>query len=428
MMKIRKTWLAAITAGVLCAAAMTTQYIHTQAADTLQTSDGLTYQIQSDDTAVITGCYATATEVTIPDNIDSISVTSIGASAFSGCTQLTTVSIPDSVTEIGASAFSDCALTAVQLPESVAAIDSGAFSSDSLQRISITNASCVIADNAIGENAIIYCWSDSTALSYAAENQLPWMEYQKLSSKTPSYGLGSIQITYNQLSARENTLTFEIWAQNDAPFSVLAFGMQLPSCMTYLSADTTTSAIFIPSQNNGFIWYPLINAEEIDTTIIGSITVSVSVSSNGTYTIAMANENLIGSPATADGVVPRLTDGTLTVSDVIVTTAKAKTTTTTTTTTTAAATAATSGSNTTQAETESFLRGDVDSNGEVDIFDAYQALLAYARISAGMSSALTSVQEKAADVDDDGTISIYDAHRILLYYAEKSAGMTPSWS
>ena len=43
------------------------------------------------------------TSVTIPN-----SVTSIGSSAFSGCSSLTSVTIPDSVTDIGDSAFHDC--------------------------------------------------------------------------------------------------------------------------------------------------------------------------------------------------------------------------------------------------------------------------------------------------------------------------------
>ena len=57
------------------------------------------------------------------------SVTSIGNNAFSGCTGLTSVTIPESVTSIGDNAFSGCTgLTSVTIPESVTTIGNRAFS------------------------------------------------------------------------------------------------------------------------------------------------------------------------------------------------------------------------------------------------------------------------------------------------------------
>ena len=56
------------------------------------------------------------------------SVTSIGSSAFSGCSGLTSIIIPDSVTSIGSSAFNGCSgLTSIIIPDSVTSIGSSAF-------------------------------------------------------------------------------------------------------------------------------------------------------------------------------------------------------------------------------------------------------------------------------------------------------------
>ena len=58
------------------------------------------------------------------------SVTSIGKSAFSWCSGLTSISIPNSVTSIGKSAFEECSsLTSVTIPNSVTSIGDFAFSS-----------------------------------------------------------------------------------------------------------------------------------------------------------------------------------------------------------------------------------------------------------------------------------------------------------
>ncbi len=85
--------------------------------------------------------------VTIPD-----SVTSIGSSAFSGCSSLASVTIPDSVTYIGAAAFSGCtSLTSVTIGDGVTSIGDYTFSGCSgLASITIGDSVTSIGEYAFG--------------------------------------------------------------------------------------------------------------------------------------------------------------------------------------------------------------------------------------------------------------------------------------
>ena len=98
--------------------------------------------------------YTGLTSITIPSSVTyygtTYSVTSIGNSAFSGCTSLTSITIPNSVTSIGSSAFFGCTgLTSITIPNSVTSIGDGTFwRCSSLTSITIPNSVTSIGSSA----------------------------------------------------------------------------------------------------------------------------------------------------------------------------------------------------------------------------------------------------------------------------------------
>ena len=98
----------------------------------------------------------TCSEIVIPEKLYDITVTSIGDSAFRGCSRLTSITFTNSVTNIGNFAFAGCSnLIGITIPDSVTNIGNMAFEDcSSLTIISIPNS--VIS---IGGRAFYNCSS-----------------------------------------------------------------------------------------------------------------------------------------------------------------------------------------------------------------------------------------------------------------------------
>ena len=114
------------------------------------------------DKVTITGCQKRASgELVIPDTIKGKLVTTIGDSAFRGCTSLKSITIPDSVTSIGNYAFEACLrLTNITIPDGVTRIGANAFAGCG----SLTSITIPDGVTSIGESAFFGC-SDLTSIT-----------------------------------------------------------------------------------------------------------------------------------------------------------------------------------------------------------------------------------------------------------------------
>ena len=121
------------------------------------------------------GCFG-LTSVIIPN-----SVTSIGNSAFFSCSGLTSVTIPNSVTSIGGFVFSECSsLTSVTIPNSVTSIGEYAFYGCSgLTSVTIPNSV-----TSIGNNAFEWCFGLTSIIIPNSVTSISWATFNGCSGLT----------------------------------------------------------------------------------------------------------------------------------------------------------------------------------------------------------------------------------------------------
>ena len=171
--------------------------------------------IETQSSALIAGCKNTI----IPN-----SVTSIGSSAFSGCSGLTSIDIPNSVTNIGSYAFSGCSgLAYVVIPISVTNIGDYSFNGCFASIICEANIPPYCQEIGVDQKSKIYVPANSIALYKAANG---WKNYTNIET----------------IVETEN-ITFANTKE------IIAFGKTKTLKVTFIPEDATTRIITWKSSN-----------------------------------------------------------------------------------------------------------------------------------------------------------------------------------
>ena len=133
---------------------------------------GLQFYIQDDGTYIVAyGDAKYLSNIVIPETYKGGKVVGIDNCGFEYCTNLTSITIPDSVTSIGDRAFYDCdSLTSITIPDSVTSIGDCAFyNSTSLTRINFNGT--VDQWNAIEKQSLGNYYLDSYTI-YCTDGEI----------------------------------------------------------------------------------------------------------------------------------------------------------------------------------------------------------------------------------------------------------------
>ena len=189
------------------------------------------------------------TSITIP-----VFVTKIGKEAFRGCSNLTSITIPEYVTEIGDYTFEYCSsLTSITIPESVTSIGRGAF----FECSSLTSITIPESVTSIGNLAFYWCSSLTSITIPESVTSIGNSAFYLCSSLTAAIILSPEVKIGEDVFGRHNG-TFKCAYPNtmDNPFEsdvhAIAFDPKSPIVDNYtIYGPGRKSVLFVPYNKDG---------------------------------------------------------------------------------------------------------------------------------------------------------------------------------
>lgn len=159
-----------------------------------------------------------------------IGTKSIGGFAFSGCTKVTGIIMPETVTSIGEKAFSGCSLiTTIEIPNSVISIGSGVFEGMSkLENISANTS------NYISESGVLYQKTGSST-------------YTLVKCPSASKGIGTNGRGYNTLVIKLGTTVISDYAFEGSIIDRIEFVQTITSIGAHAFDSSSLDNAYLPA-------------------------------------------------------------------------------------------------------------------------------------------------------------------------------------
>ena len=201
--------------------------------------------------------------------------------AFDGCSQLTSVKMPETVMRIGDGAFNNCSkLASITIPDSVTRIGGGVFVNCSEDLI-IYGYADTYAETYAGERGITFVPLDTTIYtieydpngglgtlkkqskihgrSITLNTDVPWREgYDFLYWSTEANGSGSTYEPGDVYKANANAILYAQWIDNSTPYYIVSYnatgGEGAPAKQTKRDGETLRLSSTIPTREGHYVF------------------------------------------------------------------------------------------------------------------------------------------------------------------------------
>ncbi len=208
--------------------------------------DGFNYKVTSDTTAMITKYTGSESEVVVPEKIGNYTVTTIGNTAFQDkktiqkitlpktivtiedynvfwyCTSLKSINLPDSLTYLAAGAFSGCSsLEEIVIPNGITKLSKTFRGCSSLRKVVIPDSvtsmdlacfyNSALSGTTLLKNIVIYCSEGSYAQAFAEANGFSYV----IQEPKPEPSKNAFMITHREVTVEDSQPQIDIQLKNN---------------------------------------------------------------------------------------------------------------------------------------------------------------------------------------------------------------------